>query len=71
MWRRLAVPGDARVVKVAVTTRGEELIASRRAARAALFAEVYATLPAPHQAALTSALPALQLLADAGTRPQQ
>src|ERR1039457_6786089 len=59
-------PGDARVVNVAVTAAGEELIARRRAARGARFAEFFAMLPEHHQAALTSALPALQLLAEAG-----
>jgi len=63
---RCSDPGDARVVNVAVTAQGEELIARRRAARAARFAEFFAMLPAQHQAALTNALPALQLLADAG-----
>jgi DNA-binding MarR family transcriptional regulator len=63
---RCSEPGDARVVKVAVTAAGEELIARRRAARAARFAEFFAMLPVPHQAALASALPALQLLAEAG-----
>src|SRR6202035_4355597 len=68
---RCSEPGDARVVNVAVTVQGEELIARRRAARAARFAEVFAVLPAHHQAALSSALPALQLLADTGVRAQQ
>ena len=63
---RCSEPGDARVVNVAVTAQGEELIARRRAARAARFAEFFAMLPAPDQAALTSARPALQLLAEAG-----
>ena len=64
-------PGDARVVNVAVTAQGEELIASRRAARAARFAELFAMLPAAHQVALSNALPALQLLAVAGAGSQQ
>ena len=68
---RCSEPGDARVVNVAVTAQGEELIGRRRAARAARFAEVFAMLPADHQAALTSALPALQLLTDAGASPQR
>jgi DNA-binding MarR family transcriptional regulator len=63
---RCSDPGDARVVNVAVTAQGEELIARRRAARAARFAEFFAMLPAQHQTALTHALPSLQLLADAG-----
>jgi DNA-binding MarR family transcriptional regulator len=63
---RCREPGDARVVNVAVTAAGEELIARRRAARAARFADLFAILPGPHQTALTSALPALQLLAEAG-----
>ena len=63
---RCSEPGDARVVNVAVTAAGEELIARRRAARGARFAEFFAMLPEHHQAALTSALPALQLLAEAG-----
>jgi DNA-binding MarR family transcriptional regulator len=41
---RCSEPGDARVVNVAVTAQGEELIARRRAARAARFAEVFAML---------------------------
>jgi len=68
---RCGDPGDARVVNVGVTARGEELIARRRAARAARFAELYATLPASHQAALAGALPALQLLAETGSRAEQ
>jgi len=67
---RCSDPSDARVVNVAVTAQGEELIASRRAARAARFAEFFAMLPAHHQAALSNARPALQLLADAGPGPQ-
>jgi DNA-binding MarR family transcriptional regulator len=63
---RCGEPGDARVVNVAVTAAGEELIARRRAARAARFAGFFAMLPGHHQAALTSALPALRLLAEAG-----
>jgi DNA-binding MarR family transcriptional regulator len=63
---RCSDPGDARVVNVTVTAQGEELIARRRAARAERFAEFFAMLPAQHQAALTNALPSLQLLADAG-----
>ncbi len=63
---RCSEPGDARVVNVAVTAAGEELIARRRAARAARFAEFFAMLLEHHQAALTSALPALRLLAEAG-----
>jgi DNA-binding MarR family transcriptional regulator len=63
---RCSDPGDARVVKGAVTAQGEELNARRRAARAARFAEFFAMLPAQHQTALTHALPSLQLLADAG-----
>jgi DNA-binding MarR family transcriptional regulator len=63
---RCGDPGDARVVNVAVTAQGEELIARRRAARAARFAEFFAMLPAQHQAALTNARPSLQLLAEAG-----
>jgi DNA-binding MarR family transcriptional regulator len=66
---RCSEPGDARVVNVAVTARGEELIARRRAARAARFAEFFAMLPAHHQAALASALPALQLLAETAASP--
>jgi DNA-binding MarR family transcriptional regulator len=66
---RCSEPGDARVVNVAVTAQGEELIARRRAARAARFGELFATLPVPCQAALTGALPALQLLADTGAGP--
>jgi DNA-binding MarR family transcriptional regulator len=61
---RCSEPGDARVVNVAVTAQGEDLIARRRAARAGRFAEFFTMLPTRHQAALTSALPALQLLAD-------
>ena len=63
---RCSEPGDARVVNVAVTAAGEELIARRRAARAARFADLFAMLPGHHQTALTGALPALQLLAEAG-----
>jgi DNA-binding MarR family transcriptional regulator len=63
---RCSEPGDARVVNVAVTAAGEELIARRRAARAARFADLFAMLPGHHQAALTGALPALQLLAEVG-----
>jgi DNA-binding MarR family transcriptional regulator len=63
---RCGDPGDARVVNVAVTAQGEELIARRRAARAARFAEFFAMLPAQHQAALANARPSLLLLAEAG-----
>jgi DNA-binding MarR family transcriptional regulator len=68
---RCGDPGDARVVNVAVTAQGEELIARRRAARAARFAEFFAMLPEEHQMALTSARPAIQLLAEAGAGPWQ
>jgi DNA-binding MarR family transcriptional regulator len=57
-------PADARVVLVRATKAGEALVESRRAARVAQFAELFAALPEAEQQALTAALPAIHHLAD-------
>jgi DNA-binding MarR family transcriptional regulator len=65
---RFGDPGDARVANVRVTAAGEALVARRRAARAARLTQLFGTLSPAHQAALATALPALDALADASTR---
>jgi DNA-binding MarR family transcriptional regulator len=65
---RFRDPGDARVVNVRVTTAGETLVASRRAARAERATELLGTLPPGQQAALAMALPALKSLAEVSAR---
>ena len=65
---RFREPADARVVNVRVTTAGEALVASRRAARAAQATELLGTLPPGQQAALAMALPALKSLAEVSAR---
>jgi DNA-binding MarR family transcriptional regulator len=63
--RRTAHPDDARVVLVAITDVGRELLASRRATRAVHLAQLMDTLPAADRRRLTAAVPALIRLAAA------
>jgi DNA-binding MarR family transcriptional regulator len=65
---RFSDPGDARVANVRVTTAGEALVASRRAARAARLTELMRTLRPAQQSALTAAVPALDALAEVAAR---
>ena len=64
--RRTASAGDRRGVLVAVTDAGRELIAERRAQRAAALHELLGRLDPADQAAIAAALPALARLAEAG-----
>jgi DNA-binding MarR family transcriptional regulator len=61
---RVKDPADARVVLVRATEAGEALVESRRAARVAQFAELFAALPEAERHALTTALPAIHHLAE-------
>lgn len=54
--RRDRDPDDKRVVWVAITDAGRELLAARRRSRAAEMAELLATLPAGDEAALAAAV---------------
>lgn len=58
-------PSDRRSVVVEVTTAGTRLHSRLRARRTKLFADRLAELPPGHAAALVSALPALESLAQA------
>ena len=64
--RRTASAGDRRGVLVAVTDAGGELVAQRRAQRAAALDELHGRLDPADQAAIAAALPALARLAEAG-----
>jgi DNA-binding MarR family transcriptional regulator len=57
-------PQDGRVVLVAVTRAGRELLRRRHRARAARLAALLAELPADDATAIAAALPALTRLAD-------
>jgi DNA-binding MarR family transcriptional regulator len=61
---RVKDEADARVVLVRVTDSGHALVESRRAARRAQLADLFAALPQPEQDALIAALPAVRHLAD-------
>lgn len=58
-------PQDARVVVLALTTAGADLLARRRAHRADRLARALDELPSADAAHITDALPALTQLADA------
>lgn len=64
--RRTASAGDRRGVLVAVTDAGNDLVARRRAQRAAALDELLGRLDPADQAAIAAALPALARLAEAG-----
>jgi len=59
-------PDDGRVVLVAITDTGEDLLGRRRAARREQIAEYVERLPAPERRQLTAAFPALDHLAEMG-----
>ena len=71
--RRDRDPDDKRVVWVAITDAGRELLAARRRSRAAEMAELLATLPADDEAALAAAvlaaLPVVRKLAERRADP--
>lgn len=62
--RRETDPNDGRVVRVALTDEGRELIATRRAERTKRFAALLAQITPEHRAALADSIPALIALAD-------
>lgn len=61
---------DGRVVRVAITVTGRELLERRRSARAQRLADLLAGLTPADRAAIVAALPALDRLADAPHRPR-
>ena len=63
--RREADPADGRVVQVRITDEGRATLARRRAGRAAKLAVILTQLSPEHQAALATAVPALDALAAA------
>jgi DNA-binding MarR family transcriptional regulator len=65
---RLTDPADGRVVHVQLTAQGQELVASRREARAQRLSGLLATLSPADQRALAAALPAMRALAGAHQR---
>ena len=62
---RDADPTDGRVVQVRLTDEGRAMLARRRAVRAERLAEILARLSPDEQAALGTALPAMDALANA------
>lgn len=60
---------DGRVVHVSITPAGEELLARRRAIRAARLAELLRDLPPGDEASIAAALPALRRLTMSPDRP--
>jgi DNA-binding MarR family transcriptional regulator len=62
---RAADPDDGRVVQIHVTADGRALLARRRAVRAERLAGLLAQLSPEEQAALATALPAMETLASA------
>jgi DNA-binding MarR family transcriptional regulator len=63
--RREADPADGRVVQVRITDKGRATLARRRAGRAAKLAVILTQLSPEYQAALATAVPALDALAAA------
>ena len=63
--RREADSADGRVVQVRITDKGRATLARRRAGRAAKLAVILTQLSPEHQAALATAVPALDALAAA------
>jgi DNA-binding MarR family transcriptional regulator len=66
---RTADPADGRVVQVRVTDEGRAMLARRRAVRAERLAEILARLSPEEQAALGTALPAIDALANVQQTP--
>ncbi len=64
---RRADPGDGRIVNVAVTEAGRDLLRTRRRERAERLADLVAALDATDRAALAAAVPAITRLASGGT----
>ncbi len=62
---RAADPADGRVVQVRITDEGQAMLAGRRAMRAQRIAVLLARLSPAEQAALTAALPVIDVLANA------
>ena len=62
---RAADPADGRVVQVRLTEEGRAMLARRRAVRAERLAEILARLSPDEQAALSAALPVMDVLANA------
>jgi DNA-binding MarR family transcriptional regulator len=62
---READPDDGRVVRVVITDEGRAVLAARRAERAERLAGLLARISPEHRAALATALPALEALAEA------
>ncbi len=62
---RAADPADGRVVQVRITDEGRAMLAGRRAVRAQRIAVLLARLSPAEQAALTAALPVIDVLANA------
>jgi DNA-binding MarR family transcriptional regulator len=60
--RRDADPTDGRVVQVRITDEGRAMLARRRTGRAAKLAVILTQLSPEHQAALATAVPALDAL---------
>jgi DNA-binding MarR family transcriptional regulator len=63
--RREADPADGRVVQVRISDEGRATLARRRGGRAAKLAVILTQLSPEHQAALATAVPALDALAAA------
>jgi DNA-binding MarR family transcriptional regulator len=66
---RAADPHDGRVVQIRITADGRALLARRRAVRAERLAVLLAQLSPDEQAALATALPAIEALAGASAVP--
>ncbi|HKD97853.1 MAG TPA: MarR family transcriptional regulator [Micromonosporaceae bacterium] len=62
--QRRADPDDARAVLVGITEEGRQMLARRRATRAARLRELMGTLPVADQQRIEAALPALAHLAE-------
>jgi DNA-binding MarR family transcriptional regulator len=62
--RRTASDDDGRVVLVQVTSAGEQIVARRRAERAAALRDLLRRLDPADRAAVRAAIPALERLAD-------
>ena len=62
---RCGDPADGRVVLVAITAAGREVVEGRRRRFAAALDEVLQQLPAEDRAAIVAALPAMERLGDA------
>jgi DNA-binding MarR family transcriptional regulator len=69
--RRDADPRDARASTLAITTKGHETLERLRAEGTALLTQWLAMLSAEQQAALATALPALEALAEPDTPVQR